>query len=61
MYVADTLNRRIQKFSIDKLPSPGITVVSTDTSAWNIFVDDDDDDGLAIYVSLPFSRRAENG
>jgi DNA-binding beta-propeller fold protein YncE len=58
LYVLDSLNSRILMFSLDKLQSPGITAVSTETKPDRLFVDDDDD-GPTIYVSLLPSERVE--
>ena len=58
LYVADTNNKRIQIFSLDRLNNKGTTVASTKGSPYKIYVDDDVH-GPTIYVALPDSHRIE--
>jgi sugar lactone lactonase YvrE len=59
LYVADTNNNRIQMFALNHSSMMGITVASTETSPYRIYVDDDDDNGPTIYISLRYSNRVE--
>ena len=58
LYVADTENKRIQMFSLDRLNNKGTTVASTESNPYKIYVGDDDR-GPTIYVALPNSDRIE--
>ena len=56
LYVADSANRRIQKFSIDPRSSVGETVLSDIQSISGLYVDSDD---RSIYLSLRYENRLE--
>jgi DNA-binding beta-propeller fold protein YncE len=57
LYVADTNNNRIQMFTLNQPSMMGITVASTKTPPYKIYIDDDN--GPTIYVSFRDSNRTE--
>jgi hypothetical protein len=59
LYIADSKNHRIQKTSLDDWPADISTVISTKTSPKRIYVDNDNNDELTIYVVPEHSNCLE--
>jgi DNA-binding beta-propeller fold protein YncE len=59
LYVADTMNDRIQVFPLDRSTITGLTVVSNRQAYYKIYVDEDDDDFPTIYIAVNSADRVE--
>jgi DNA-binding beta-propeller fold protein YncE len=57
LYVADTENNRIQMFALNQSSMMGLTVASTETSPYRIYIDEDHKP--TMYISLRDSHRVE--
>jgi sugar lactone lactonase YvrE len=56
LYVADSRNKRIQMFSLDEQPSKAITVMSTQTEPSRIYVIENANKGLIIYIAFEYEN-----